>query len=376
MRELSSDYKAIGLRILNVALIVSLIMYSVYLLMRYVFPLVVVISVSALLQRPILMIKRRLRVNSAIASLISLLIGFIILFIVFGFGIIYLIDAFDSIIIQFPIYFQTIIDALKTLISTLINETLPHIEQFLSQFNFNLTDYLIDIVDRIYHFILTAAQNIVNQMIPIMSNLIIQVIGLTSTTLIVLILIVLLSKDWQKYQQVGARFIPKHVKEKLLDIYQHFTRISIGYLKVELIISGVTSLILIVGFYLLNIENGVSLGLTFGLVDLIPIIGVGLLLWPWILYTLLTGSYTLTIGLSIIYIVIVCLRQFLEPKLISKQIGMNAFFIICLGYLCFLFFGMVGVLFTPIVLVSIQTMKESQMDQIMLDYIRYGKDAG
>ena len=376
MRELSSDYKAIGLRILNVALIVSLIIYSVYLLMRYVFPLVVVISVSALLQRPILMIKRRLRVNNVIASLICLLIGFIIFFIVVGFGIIYLIDAFDSIIIQFPIYFQTIIDALKAMINTLISETLPYIEQFLSQFNFNLTNYLIDIVDRIYHFILTTAQNIANQMIPIMSNFIIQVIGLTSTTLIVLILIVLLSKDWQMYQQIGARFIPKHIKEKLLDIYQHFTRISLGYLKVELILSGVTSFILIVGFYMLNIENGVSLGLTFGLVDLIPIIGVGLLLWPWILYTLLTSSYTLTIGLSIIYIVIVCLRQFLEPKLISKQIGMNAFFIICIGYLCFLFFGIVGVLLTPFVLVSIQTMKESQMDQIILDYIRYGKDAG
>ncbi len=190
-----------------------------------------------------------------------------------------------------------------------------------------------------------------------------------------MILTILLSKDWQIYQRKFSSWIPAKIIHKGQQFLQHFISMSWGYLKAQLIVTSVTVVVLIIGFYLVKIDGAFTLGVAFGLVDFIPIIGVGLLLWPWIMYCLVTGQFVIAIELSIIYLIIVGLRQFLEPKLVSEQIGVSALFVISIGYLCFLLFGLLGVLLTPVMLITIQSIKRSQLDLLIFNYIRYGKQS-
>lgn len=361
------------LRLLNIVLIISLSAAIIFLIIQYLFPFVVVVGLSALLQKPVHFIKRVLKVNHVIAILISLLLILAIIIIGFSLIIIYLIDIFDSIIIQFPFYFNTIIEAFKIRVDHFITYTLSDLELLLDRINFSLTDYLMNVMDNLYDLVLSISQKLANQLVPFVSDTIIQTIEITSTSIIVLMLTILLSKDWKVYLGKVAQFVPESSIKKIAEVRKHFITIGWGYLKAQLIVSGVTTFILLIGFNILGIENPLTLALTFGLIDLVPLIGVGLLLWPWMIYSLITGGFILTIKLSVIYIIIVCLRQFLEPRLVSKQIGSNSLFVIGLGYLCYSLFGIFGLLFTPLVLISVQTIKASQLDQIILNYIRFGK---
>jgi len=374
VRKLDLDYKKHGLRLLNVSLIISIVIIIGYFIFNYLLFLVIVIGVSGLLQPSIQWVSKQFKLSQLTASILCILTGFSLFISFISLIILYLFDLFSDLFSQFPVYFHTLIVALKEMIHTLFSDYLPTLDTFLSPLNFSITTYLMSVIDRFYQFISSASQTLVDQFIPIITDTIVQTIEVTSTTIIILVLIVLLCKDWQKYQQTIKKILPNKLTDKIRDVVHHFIWISWTYLKVELIVSGVTTIILMIGFFLFGVEKAFFLGIALGLIDLIPIIGVGLLLWPWILYTLLTRSYSLTIGLSSLYIIIVCLRQFLEPKLISKKIGVNSFFVISLGYICFLFFGFYSLIITPLALISIQTIKESQLDQFILSYIRYGHE--
>lgn len=373
MVELTGDFKAIWLRALIVILIISGIGLAIYLITKYLFVFVIVVGLSALLQKPIQFIEDKLKLNRTLAIIICLIALFLIASIGLSLILIYLIDLFDTIIVQFPIYFQVIVEHIKTWIEYFTENTLLNVELFLNRFNYDLTENLIKLIDNLYQLVITTSQKLANHFIPLITDLIVQMVEVTSTTIIVMILTILLCKDWKTYQQGLTNWIPGKMIKISRQFFQHFIKVSWGYLKAQLIVTSLTIVVLIISFYFLKIDRAFALGLIIGLIDFIPVIGVGLLLWPWIIYCLITRQFIIATELSIIYLIIVGIRQFLEPKLISEQIGMNALFVISIGYLCFLSFGLLGVLFTPVMLITIQAIKHSQLDQRIYHYIRFGR---
>ena len=371
--KLIADFKAIWLRTLIICLLIGLVCTSIYLIFNFLFVFVIVIGLSALLQKPIQLIEQNFGVNRTLAVSICLLMLILITTVSLSLMLFYLIDIFDSIIIQFPIYLQVVVEQFKIWMNDFVKNTLSNLELLFNRVDYDLTGNLTKLIDSLYQLIVTASYKLANHFIPFISDTIIHTIELTSNTIIVIILTILLSKDWDIYQQKLSNCIPGKIIQKGHQFLQHFISISWRYLKAQLIVTSLTTVVLIIVFFLLKIDGAFTLGIAFGLIDFIPIIGVGLLLWPWIIYCLVTGQFIIAIELSIIYLIIVGVRQFLEPKLVSEQIGMSALFVISIGYLCFLLFGLLGILLTPMMLITIQSIKLSQLDQLILDYIRYGK---
>lgn len=373
MIKLISDYKPMLLRLFFVILIATALGAAVYYVIQNLFIFVLVIGISAILQKPIQLIVAKMRVNRMMAIIICLLSFMITISISFSLILIYLIDIFNAIVIQIPDYFETIIEFFKQWIYNFTNYTLPNIDFLPTPLNDQLSSQLIKLIDYLYSLVMTISHNLANHFIPFISNAIIQTIELTSSTIIVIILTILLCKDWEKYKYYLTKWLTKKAVNKTSEFSRHFFSMGWGYIKAQLLVCLATTIVLIIGFYFINIDRAFGVGVAFGLIDFIPIIGVGILLWPWIIYCLVTSQFIVAIELAVIYIIIVCLRQFLEPKLVSEQIGMNSFFIISIGYLCILYFGLWGILYTPIVLITIQSIKRSQLDQIVYRYIVNGQ---
>src|SRR5699024_11387046 len=58
------------------------------------------------------------------------------------------------------------------------------------------------------------------------------------------------------------------------------------------------------------------------IVDFLPFIGTGIVFIPWIIYLFFTDHFTLTIFISMLYMIIIIQRQLSEPKIVSKSIGL------------------------------------------------------
>ncbi len=94
------------------------------------------------------------------------------------------------------------------------------------------------------------------------------------------------------------------------------------------------------------------------IVDIIPVLGTGTVLIPWAVYSLITGKYSLAIGLFIIYVVILVIRQVLEPKLVATNSGLPPIITIFAMYLGTQLFGFIGIFLLPLILIMLKRLND------------------
>ena len=86
---------------------------------------------------------------------------------------------------------------------------------------------------------------------------------------------------------------------------------------------------------------------------MLPFIGTGIILIPLGIWQLLNGWYVQTVVCFILYGVCVIMREFLEPKLIGKKVGIYPIAILLSVYAGVKLFGLGGILKGPLGLVMI-----------------------
>ena len=79
-----------------------------------------------------------------------------------------------------------------------------------------------------------------------------------------------------------------------------------------------------------------------------PVLGTGGIVVPWIAFSFIVGDIRLGIGLLILYAVITVIRQFIEPRIVGYQLGLNPLVTLIAIYLGFIWFGVTGMFLIPI----------------------------
>lgn len=125
------------------------------------------------------------------------------------------------------------------------------------------------------------------------------------------------------------------------------------YLKAQLIILSVISLLLVLSFYLLGISDPIAKGIMIGVLDALPFIGTGLILFPWSVIDLIQGNYLSGIAKVLLFIICAILRDVLEPKLMGRKIGVLPILLIMSVYIGARALGIFGIVIGPILLLIV-----------------------
>ena len=141
-----------------------------------------------------------------------------------------------------------------------------------------------------------------------------------------------------------------------------------GYLKAEVTLVFISFVITLIGLYIfhfvgLNVEYPLLMALIIGFVDLLPIFGSGTFMVPWAVLTACTGDFTLAIAILILWVVISVVRQFLEPRIVSGNIGIHPIFTLIAMYTGFKFIGVLGMLIGPIMLIILKNIFSTFIDK-------------
>ena len=78
--------------------------------------------------------------------------------------------------------------------------------------------------------------------------------------------------------------------------------------------------------------------------DALPILGSGTVMLPWAVICGAQGDIHLATALVILYVIITALRQILEPKVVSNEIGIHPIFTLIAMYTGYKFIGILGML--------------------------------
>ncbi len=156
----------------------------------------------------------------------------------------------------------------------------------------------------------------------------------------------------------GARaLLPSSLSGMLGHIKKEAAIAAVGYLRSYSLILLITFAEIFFGLSVLGVEYSFLIAAITALIDILPVLGVGIVLIPWAIFCLLTRDLFLGIGLIILYVIIVIVRQFIEPKIVGESLGLHPLITLAAFYLGYRLFGFAGIIIAPLILIGWRALK-------------------
>lgn len=141
--------------------------------------------------------------------------------------------------------------------------------------------------------------------------------------------------------------LPQGAVKRLAGVKRELTGALGGYIKAQLIIMCITFVELFLGLSVLKLQYALFFAIFIAILDAVPVLGTGTCLIPLAVFHLISGNWALGIGLIILYVVCLTVRQILEPRILSVQIGLHPFITLFSLYVGLKLFGLVGMILGP-----------------------------
>ena len=176
---------------------------------------------------------------------------------------------------------------------------------------------------------------------------------------ITILAIIFMCYDRDYVKNLLKQQIPKKWLEKANEIVVKSLKIIWNYIKAEARLSLLCFTLITIGLNILylcgfNIEYVAIMSIIIGFVDLLPLFGAGFVMVPWTVVLLIQGNAPAGIAVFVLWLVWSVIKQFLEPKFVSKQMGMHPIFTLLGMYTGFKFLGIWGMVLGPIILIILK----------------------
>lgn len=176
---------------------------------------------------------------------------------------------------------------------------------------------------------------------------------------ITILAIIFMCYDREYVKNLLKGQIPKKWIEKANEIIEKSFKILWNYIKAEAKLSLLCFILVTIGLNILklcgfNIEYVAIMSILIGFVDLLPLFGAGFVMVPWAIVLLIQGNAPTGVAVFVLWLVWSVVKQFVEPKFVSKQMGMHPIFTLIGMYTGFKLFGVIGLLLGPIIFLIIR----------------------
>ena len=346
-------------RVLKNILYVVLILLGLYIALKlsiFYMPFLIAFIISLMIEPAIKKIMKKTHLTRRTSSIIIFVLVSVIIIGGLAWLLITLFSESSSLLQSLNDYF----DKLYTQFQNLIN--------YFNFDNIHLSNEILEVIQNSTGDFLTTAsdwlRNILNNLINFVTSIpsIAICIGITVIALYFICVdkIYILDQIEHHLPRLWVKKISVHLKELIQTLG--------GYLKAEATLILVSFIISLIGLYILqivgfNIQYPLLMALFIGFVDALPILGSGTVMIPWAIICALNGDINLGIAIIVLLIIMSVVRQVLEPKLVSKNIGVHPIFTLIAMYTGFKVIGIIGLLVGPIVLIIVKNIFSNLIDQ-------------
>jgi sporulation integral membrane protein YtvI len=197
----------------------------------------------------------------------------------------------------------------------------------------------------------TVVSNISSTVIGFMSSSASSLPGLLLGIIFTVISSLFFAMDYSKITGYFVRLFPAQNRNLFSEINKFAAGIGFKYVKAYAILMAVTFAELALGLSILRVDKAILVAALIAVIDLLPVLGTGGVMVPWIIVELIKGNIPFAIGLAVLYLIIIIVRNILEPKLIGKQIGLHPLVMLMCMYVGLKLFGFIGLFALPVAVV-------------------------
>ena len=151
------------------------------------------------------------------------------------------------------------------------------------------------------------------------------------------------------------RILPESVSRFLIKLKDGFLAAFLKYMRSYLLLLVITFIEMLAGLYVLKAPYPIIMAIVIAVLDLLPIIGVGFVLIPWGVWSIVIGNVPFGVGLLVLFAFQTVIREIIEPKIVGKNLGTHPILTLLFIYVGYSLFGIIGLILVPVftVLVNI-----------------------
>ena len=347
------EYSKIGKNCLILILGILLFYFGIKLSLFYM-PFLIGYIISILIEPLIRFLKNKTNISRKTSSIIVLVLVFVILIAIMSWGVITLINEMSNFLGGINIYFEKIINLTQ------------YIWKWLGQFNLpeDINYLLQNSVTEIFSELSNLLKNYMSKILQSVSS----IPKVFIYTIITILATYFISSDKFYILDRMEHHIPKKWVGKFRTHLSEIISALGNYLKAEIILILITFIVVTIGlnlFYVIGmkIEYPFLMALFIGFIDALPILGSGTVMVPWAIIAACKGNINLGIAILILWLIMTVVRQIIEPKIVSGQLGVHPIFTLVAMYTGFKFCGVLGLFVGPIILMVLKNIFENRIDK-------------
>ncbi|MGL5347257.1 MAG: sporulation integral membrane protein YtvI [Peptostreptococcaceae bacterium] len=227
-----------------------------------------------------------------------------------------------------------------------------NITEIISKLNININTYMeklqnipnIDIqylVDKYSTKLMIIIRSILENTIAMLTS--IPYIAIFTLTLFMATYFI--AKDIDKIENRFYNMFTEPTRTKVKNIKTEIIKSAIGYIRAYTILMGITFIVTWICFRFFKIPYTLPLALVAAILDLIPFLGIVVVYLPFIIYYWIVNELAVAIGLAMIFLLLSILREILEPKLVSMNIGIGPLATLGAIFIGVQLKGIIGIIF-------------------------------
>ncbi len=170
-------------------------------------------------------------------------------------------------------------------------------------------------------------------------------------------------------KELISDFIKKLLSKRLSERFSHIRKeIFIDlwdYLKSTVLLMSITFAAVLIVLSALGVEYAFLMAIIVSIGEVIPFVGTGIILIPWIFVNIAAGRYIMALGLTAIYILTIISRHVLKPRVMRSKIGIHPLLTLISMYLGIGVFGLPGIVFGPVIMVIMKNLQASGLINII-----------
>ena len=171
--------------------------------------------------------------------------------------------------------------------------------------------------------------------------------------LVTVVASVYFSIDINKINARVKRHLPSRWSSTVVRLKSRVSTVGKRYIRSYLILMSITFAVVLTGLLLLGVRRAPLIALIVAILDVLPLIGVGTVLLPWGVISILIGNVGRGIALLVLLVIHEIVRQIAEPRILGKSLGIHPLMSLVLLYVSYEVLGFGGILLVPLLVVLV-----------------------
>jgi sporulation integral membrane protein ytvI len=353
-----ASYKNFDFKKLYFLVYIALILLVVFLAFKlgiFLFPFTIALFFSILTRPFTRFLQKRLKLSKKLSTIISIVTFLLIFFGIIGWGSLKLISEIYKL--------SQNLNSYSEITQKLWTDSMAKVYTYLGNFPSGFTKQVNDTINSFISSGSSKLGGFIKGLISFITSIPTVILYICITILATFFI----SLDRDEIVSFLEQQLPKSWLDKVFNIKTDMFTVLGSYIKAQIILMTICFFEILVclnllSFLGLNVPYPLLMSIIICIIDALPILGAGTVLIPWAVISFALSDIKLGIALIIIYLFVLSVRQMLEPKLVSQNLGVHPLITLISMYSGFKIFGVMGFLIGPVVMIILKNVFSRELE--------------